>query len=51
MNVLKWLRFKTEKTLIQAYGPPDLEPEHDPVVQLDREYEQEVREEEQKSGD
>lgn len=42
MSIFTKLRLKTKKTLIQIYGPPELEESKDPIVQVDKEYDEEV---------
>ena len=51
MNPLKEFAFQARKALLNIYGPPQLDEEHDPVEQLKREHEQEIREEEQAEED
>lgn len=47
MNIFRWLRLKTSKTLVNIYGPPTLDEDHDPIVAADREFAEEVRAEEE----
>ena len=45
MNPLREITYRARRLLINVYGPPQLDEKHDPVVQLDQEHEDELREE------
>jgi hypothetical protein len=38
VNALSWLGYKTKLALLKVYGPPRLDDEHDPIVQLKEEH-------------
>ncbi|MGB7983443.1 MAG: hypothetical protein WCF36_21910 [Candidatus Nanopelagicales bacterium] len=43
MNAFLWLRLQTKKALLNLYGPPTLDEEHDPIVAAEREYAHDVQ--------
>lgn len=51
MNPLKEISYRARRVLLAIYGPAELDEEHDPIKQLDREHEQELREERQAEED
>lgn len=51
MNPLKEIAYHARKALLTIYGPAELDEEHDPIKQLEREHEQELREERQAEAD
>jgi hypothetical protein len=51
MNVIHELVYRAKLVLVNLYGPPTLDEEHDPIVQLKRDHEQELREEQARSED
>jgi hypothetical protein len=46
MRLMRELLFRVKWALLGVFGPATLDEEHDPIVQLKREHEREVREEE-----
>lgn len=51
MNPLRELAYRAKLLLLHIYGPPQLDEDHDPVVQLKREHARELREEEPSAAD
>lgn len=38
MRLLRWIAYKVRLLLLGLYGPPRLDDEHDPIVQLKKEH-------------
>lgn len=38
MSVFAWLGYKTKVALLKLYGPPRLDDDNDPIVQLKQEH-------------
>ena len=38
MRVLRWIEYRVRLLLLGLFGPPRLDDEHDPIVQLKREH-------------